>query len=584
MGRDTIQLERAVSTISHEYLLEFTSDYGIPEGLHPELPNPEDTIVNFLEGKIRVYTRFFEFANFCIPRIQYHQISLRYPRLLPGGQESVSHRRRLAYKRSEGWDASSRLLFRCGCGSIEHVSYPHSKTTRRTVMPSRVEPKIFPGGRYMDLFNLISAPNPTKVKTVTSHLPVEVALDLGKEMAAIGHTVNKRRHKGGKEDTGANAPRKVLRRDHDTSRPTQSTLGGKSLAAMGLKTGSTFSAPASQETPADVSDPDPLSSSEVPTGHMATTEVQDLFSAESPESGKSASIPSGDGSPGGIYQPGWGVINSCRLDTPDACQDVVDHIAPPGYFSELCYLPNADFLSQYNMNLARQVAMGSQLRLRFEQEVRLLKKARAKIARRDQRILMREEEIKKLDQEVKSLQAVEVEVHDLRIRTNNLETLPEAEVTNLQAQVVGEEKMKAAFEAFKKYEDDRVEQRCAEMDARLDKLSVDFDEELYPHMLTAIAGRRWVIGHGLRLAVMKCDESSKLRKAFANVVSAGLAKGMSEGLKYGIEHGKAGRDLTIVKAYDPEADGKYVQALQKLKDLKYPLLEQLKKLKYAPME
>ncbi|GKE03856.1 hypothetical protein Tco_1395874 [Tanacetum coccineum] len=114
--------------------------------------------------------------------------------------------------------------------------------------------------------------------------------------------------------------------------------------------------------------------------------------------------------------------------------------------------------------------------------------------------------------------------------------------------------MKAAFEAFKKYEDDRVEQRCVKIDARLDKLSVDFDEELYPHMLTAIAGCRWVIGHGLRLAVMKCAEYSELRQAFANVVSAGLAKGMSKGLKYGIEHGKAGRDLTIVEAYDPEAD------------------------------
>ncbi|GJZ78849.1 hypothetical protein Tco_0643686 [Tanacetum coccineum] len=144
--------------------------------------------------------------------------------------------------------------------------------------------------------------------------------------------------------------------------------------------------------------------------------------------------------------------------------------------------------------------------------------------------------------------------------------------------------MKAAFEAFKKYEDDRVEQRCAEMDARLDKLSVDFDEELYPHMLTAIAGRHWVIGHGMRVAVMKCAESFELSQAFANVVSSGLAKGMSEGLKYVIEHGKAGRDLTIVESYDLEADGKYVHALQKLKDLKYPLLEKLEKLKDAPIE
>ncbi|GKG12910.1 hypothetical protein Tco_0349870, partial [Tanacetum coccineum] len=62
------------------------------------------------------------------------------------------------------------------------------------------------------------------------------------------------------------------------------------------------------------------------------------------------------------------------------------------------------------------------------------------------------------------------------------------------------------------------------MDAHLDKLSVDFDENLYPHMLTAIAGHRWVIGHGLRLAVMKCAESLEIRWTFADVLSTGLAK------------------------------------------------------------
>ncbi|GJX38660.1 hypothetical protein Tco_0251963 [Tanacetum coccineum] len=153
-----------------------------------------------------------------------------------------------------------------------------------------------------------------------------------------------------------------------------------------------------------------------------------------------------------------------------------------------------------------------------------------------------------------------------------------------QAHVTGEEKIKAAFEEFKKYEDERVSSRCAEMDARLDALSIDFDEELYPHTLTAIAGRRWVIGYGLRLAVMKCVESTKIRQAFANVVSAGLAKGMSEGLKYGLEHGKAGRDLADVEAYDPEANNKLVKTLQDLKELKYPMIDQLEKLKDAPIE
>ncbi|GJX73402.1 hypothetical protein Tco_0311997, partial [Tanacetum coccineum] len=57
MGRDTIQLEDAISTISQEYLLEFTFEYGIPKSLHPELPGLEDTIVDFLEGKVG-YVRF----------------------------------------------------------------------------------------------------------------------------------------------------------------------------------------------------------------------------------------------------------------------------------------------------------------------------------------------------------------------------------------------------------------------------------------------------------------------------------------------------------------------------------------------
>ncbi|GKC17868.1 hypothetical protein Tco_1014650, partial [Tanacetum coccineum] len=64
MGRDTIQLEDAVSTISEEYLLEFTSEYGIPESLHHEFPGPEEPIVEFPEGKVGVYTKFFEFANY----------------------------------------------------------------------------------------------------------------------------------------------------------------------------------------------------------------------------------------------------------------------------------------------------------------------------------------------------------------------------------------------------------------------------------------------------------------------------------------------------------------------------------------
>ncbi|GKC74487.1 hypothetical protein Tco_1120370, partial [Tanacetum coccineum] len=141
---------------------------------------------------------------------------------------------------------------------------------------------------------------------------------------------------------------------------------GKSLADMSVDTEPAIHVHETQEPPVatqSVSDPDPLSSS------------KEAGVAGNQNSDKSTPSPSITRSLGSIYQPGWGVPNDCRLDTPEACQDVVDHIAPPGYFFERRHLPTDEFLSQYNINLAKQVAMGSQLRLRFEHEAKLLKKS-----------------------------------------------------------------------------------------------------------------------------------------------------------------------------------------------------------------
>ncbi|GJV69583.1 hypothetical protein Tco_1485092 [Tanacetum coccineum] len=77
---------------------------------------------------------------------------------------------------------------------------------------------------------------------------------------------------------------------------------------------------------------------------------------------------------------------------------------------------------------------------------------------------------------------------------------------------------------------------------------------------------------------MKCAESAELRQVFAEGVSARIAKGMSDGLKHEVEHRKA------IEVYDLEADAKYVTALHVLKDLKYPLVDQLEKLKDAPID
>nr|GFD25902.1 hypothetical protein [Tanacetum cinerariifolium] len=56
---------------------------------------------------------------------------------------------------------------------------------------------------------------------------------------------------------------------------------------------------------------------------------QGIAAAGDPES-ENASSPAEVGSQESVYRPKWGVTNGNLLDTPEACQDLVDHVAPPG--------------------------------------------------------------------------------------------------------------------------------------------------------------------------------------------------------------------------------------------------------------
>nr|GFC04888.1 hypothetical protein [Tanacetum cinerariifolium] len=99
--------------------------------------------------------------------------------------------------------------------------------------------------------------------------------------------------------------------------------------------------------PADVSDPDPLVFADAPSPRPADVirSSQGVAAAGDPGS-ENVSSPTEVGSPGSVYRPEWGVTNGSLLDTPDACQDLMDHAAPLGYFSELRHMHNEDFLGQ----------------------------------------------------------------------------------------------------------------------------------------------------------------------------------------------------------------------------------------------
>ncbi|GJW20594.1 hypothetical protein Tco_0031216 [Tanacetum coccineum] len=104
-----------------------------------------------------------------------------------------------------------------------------------------------------------------------------------------------------------------------------------------------------------------------------------------------------------------------------------------------------------------------------------------------------------------------------------------------------------------KVKDGLVDQ-VAKLDAGLLEMALHLEEKFYPHLLTTISSQRWLLTHSLKLAIVKCLNSQEYLSDLGAAISRAIEKGMQDGLSAGIVHGKEGRSLADVAAYNPAAE------------------------------
>ncbi|GJZ29765.1 hypothetical protein Tco_0574412 [Tanacetum coccineum] len=138
-------------------------------------------------------------------------------------------------------------------------------------------------------------------------------------------------------------------------------------------------------------------------------------------------------------------------------------------------MPVDQLMGEFDMVTAQQAALVAQLRARFANE-------RSRIMQKDEEILL--------------------------LRTQLADAQAEAESARSYAQNLAEEKMALLVKVEQERADAAMEGLLEKQEEKLRKLSIEYDEELYPHMLSTIAERRWLISHGLRLAAMSTLESA----------------------------------------------------------------------------
>nr|GEU53793.1 mRNA cap guanine-N7 methyltransferase 1 [Tanacetum cinerariifolium] len=267
-------------------------------------------------------------------------------------------------------------------------------------------------------------------------------------------------------------------------------------------------------------------------------------------------------------------------------------------FASIREMKHDQLFTEFNVGAARQMSLSAEVRMRVEYNV----KEKRREAEDVKAIRLRAEASnfesveKSLRDETNALRERDVilenERNALDVKVTKLETSAMSKkVHELEISSFGLQENVTVYEncmkQLEKFQDDRMKI----VEDKFDMLYIDFvemalhlEEKFYPRLLTTISGRRWLLTHGMKLAVANFLNSPKYLSTLGSAIGKAIEKGMQDGLSAGITHGKEGRVLSNVVAYNPSAEVDYISILQQLQNVNFSLLARLKSIKDASVE
>nr|GEY72393.1 hypothetical protein [Tanacetum cinerariifolium] len=297
-----------------------------------------------------------------------------------------------------------------------------------------------------------------------------------------------------------------------------------------------------------------------------------------------------------------------------------DEFALSKFFVYVRGMDHDQLFTKFNVKAARQISLSCEVRMRAEYNIREKMRLRYVVDEQAELLKVRDGEIENLKAQLLLKEAEAAEAIRLRAKVFKFEAtekslqvkVREHEAADLDAQVIvvklqndnlvdqvheleisfaGLQEKVATYKDFigqlEKFQDEKME----EVNKKFDKLCADFvdmalhlEEKFYPRLLTTIFGCRWLLTHGMELAIVRFLNSTKYLSALGAAISKAVEKGMQEGLSAGITPGAEGRKLADVAAYNPSAEADYLSALQRLQNVNFSLIAKLKSNKDASVD
>ncbi|GKD59242.1 hypothetical protein Tco_1296751 [Tanacetum coccineum] len=286
---------------------------------------------------------------------------------------------------------------------------------------------------------------------------------------------------------------------------------------------------------------------------------------------------------GGDSPSGWA---DHTVDDGCTCHEMVDEFAPPKFFASIRRIEHDQLFTEFNVGAARQMSLSAEVKMHAEYNIRERRRLNSIVEEKSSLLKAMDTKIESLKAQLLVKEAKAAKAIHLRVRVADLAAsvkVKEQEVAYLDAQIsfaksqsdnladrvhelgtsfAGLQEKITTYENFidqlKKFQDEKM----GEVNEKFDKICADFvemalhlEEKFYPHLLTTIFGRRWLLTHDMELAITKCLNSTE------NFSTLGAAIG---------------------KAVEKEAD--YLSALQRLHSVIFSSIAELRSHKDANVD
>ncbi|GJU20535.1 hypothetical protein Tco_1153877 [Tanacetum coccineum] len=124
-----------------------------------------------------------------------------------------------------------------------------------------------------------------------------------------------------------------------------------------------------------------------------------------------------------VYVPEWSVTRGFELNDGRSCANMIDHFTPPAFFKTVRGMEHEQLFAEFNVSAARNLSLSSEVRMRAEYNILEKRRWKSLAEEKDNLLQVKDKEIEDLRSQLLQAKVESMEVARLRTRVSSLEAI-----------------------------------------------------------------------------------------------------------------------------------------------------------------